>query len=85
MRGICILSLLTVIIELLTAAQHYFPDITDLRECMYQYQQQRIINFYENLNTIILSIIKVYHNSRNKLVKTSKYTSNSIHNMDIVR
>ena len=45
MRAIFILSLLTVIIEHLANAQHYFPNITELLEGTYQYQQQRIINF----------------------------------------
>ena len=47
MRGIFILSLLIVIIEPLDTAQHCFPNITELIEGMYQYQQQRIVNFYE--------------------------------------
>ena len=29
-------------------AQHYFPNINELLEGMYQYQQQRAINFYGN-------------------------------------
>ena len=48
MRGMLILNLLIVIMEPLTAAQHYFPNITELFEGMHQYQQQRIINLNEN-------------------------------------
>ena len=31
------------------------------------------------MDIIILSIVKVNYNGRNKLVKTRKYTSNSVH------
>ena len=48
MRRICILNRLTVIIEHVTTAQHYFPNITELLGGMCQYQQQRIINYYEH-------------------------------------
>ena len=41
-------NILIVIIEPLATAQHYFHNITELLEGMHQYQQQRIINFYEN-------------------------------------
>ena len=48
MRGIFIHYILIVTIKLLAIAQHYFPSITEVLECMYQYEQQCIINFYEN-------------------------------------
>ena len=48
MKAISILILLIVVIEPLATTQHYFHNITELLEGMYQYQQQRIINFYEN-------------------------------------
>ena len=48
MRGIFVHDLVIVIIEPLTNAQHYFPNITELLESMYHYQLQRKINFYEN-------------------------------------
>ena len=48
MRGIFILSRLIFIIEPLAIAQHYFSCIIELLEGMYQYQQQRIFNYYEN-------------------------------------
>ena len=48
MTGIFMLNLLPVMIEALATAQHYLPNITELLEGMCQYQQHRIINFYEN-------------------------------------
>ena len=47
MKGMCVLSILIVIIDPLAIAQNYFLNITELMEGMYQYQEQRIINFYE--------------------------------------
>ena len=43
MRIIFIPNFLIVIIEPLATAQHYFPNITMLLECMYQNEQLRII------------------------------------------
>ena len=34
--------------ESLNNAEHYFFNVTELLEGRYQYQQQRIISFYEN-------------------------------------
>ena len=48
MRRIFILDPLIVIIEYLAAARRYFSNITELLEGVYQYQQQRIINFNDN-------------------------------------
>ena len=39
----------------------------------------------EIMDTIILSIMKVYYTSKNNLVKTGKYTSKSMHNVDTIR
>ena len=36
------------------------------------------------MNTIILRIMKVYYNARNKCVKTDKYSSKSIHNVNTI-
>ena len=71
MRGIFILNLLTVIIEPIATAQHYFPNITDLLEDMYQYQQQHIINFCENCDCHHIEYYEgLLYNDRNKLVNT---------------
>ena len=79
------LKLSIVIIEPLATAQHYYPKITDLLECKYEYQQQGIINSMKSMDSIMLGIMKVYYNERNKFLKRSKYTSKSILNVDTIR
>ena len=79
-------NLIIVIIKPLNTSQRYIPNVTELLEIMRQYQQQRKINFYMKImGAIKLSITKVYYNARNKLVKTGKYTSKSMHNEDAIR
>ena len=79
MRRIFTVNVMIIIIEPLTTAQHYFLNVTELFEGIRLYQQQRIINFYMKImDAIILSIMKVYYNARNKLVKTGKCISESM-------
>ena len=69
MRVIVILNLLIVVTVPLATAQNYFPNITELLEGMHQYQQQRIISYFENYGYHHIEYLKVYYNARNKLVK----------------
>ena len=37
------------------------------------------------MDTIILTIVKVHYNARNKLVKTGNYTTKRMHTVDTIR
>ena len=84
--GIFILSLLIVIKEALAIAQHYLPNIIEVLEGIININIINVkLTTVKIMNTIILSTMKVYYNTTNKLVKTGKHTSKRIHNMDTIR
>ena len=85
MREVFKFNLSTGIKEPLATAQHYFPNVTELLKGIYQYQQQRIMNFNENNGYHHREYYEGFYNGRNKLVQTSKYTCKSIHNVEAIR
>ena len=68
----------------MATAQQYCPNITELLEGMYERQQQSIINFYEKYGYHPIVFNEGY-NTGNKFVRTGKYNSKNIANVDAIR